>query len=152
MEIEDQKRRGDQYRHHATMGLLSHSVPQPPPQAPQPQTVFSLPSTSSAFTCMTLPSTTMVQQPQTLMSLPEALQPSSPLAATTCASTYASSLPSISASEQAKTALLSSLLLQNLGQLIQSQPQPQTLIPQPDYSNTSHLLALHERQLAAVQL
>jgi hypothetical protein len=144
-------------------GLINHSaitVPQPPPPS-QPQQhlqqqVFSLPSVSTAFGCMSLPpSTSVIHHPTA--SYPSTvseccLQPSSPMAATTVPTTFTSNL---STEQAAKTALLSQLLLQNLGQLIQV-PTTSSLLSTTDFSNNNNQQQLfnfnnehHRQQLSA---
>ncbi|KAE9552595.1 hypothetical protein FO519_004212 [Halicephalobus sp. NKZ332] len=144
LEIEDQKRRNDQFRHHAALGLINQTAavaPQPP--AP----VFSLPTTAtSAFNCINLPSTSSANfsPSSTVVPITDCVKPASPICtAATGASTFAASLPVLQNEQAAKQALLSSLLLQNFGQLIQPQPQHSTLT---DFGGHNFLAA---RQLAA---
>uniref|UniRef100_A0AC34QFT9 BHLH domain-containing protein n=1 Tax=Panagrolaimus sp. JU765 TaxID=591449 RepID=A0AC34QFT9_9BILA len=109
LEIEDQKRRNDQLRHHAAIGLINQSAAVVAQPQPQPS-VFSLPSTTSAFS-------------------------------STGASNFSATIPVLQNEHAAKQALLSSLLLQNLNQLIQPQTQHLT-----DFNGQNYLAA---QQLAA---
>lgn len=145
LEIEDQKRRNDQLRHHAALGLINQTATVAPSQPSAP--VFSLPTpATSAFNCISLPSTSSANfsSPSNVVPITDCVKPASPISsAATGASNFAASLPVLQNEQAAKQALLSSLLLQNLGQLIQPQPQPPTLT---DFNGSNFLAA---RQLAA---
>lgn len=148
LEIEDQKRRNDQLRHHAAIGLINQSAAVAAQQPQQQSNVFSLPSTTSAFSCMNLqsmPSTSSQSMPThfvpTTLSYNE-IKPNSPItSAATGSSNFAATLPALQNEHAAKQALLSSLLLQNLNQLIQ--PQTQSMA---DFNGQNFLAA---QQLAA---
>uniref|UniRef100_A0A7E4VJ54 BHLH domain-containing protein n=1 Tax=Panagrellus redivivus TaxID=6233 RepID=A0A7E4VJ54_PANRE len=170
IEIDDQKRRNDQYRHHATLGLINQSANYAAAAATAPAVVAppapaqnsQVNATANAFACLNLPSTSAYCpsvndsfKPSTSpLSAPVAplTMPHVPIATTSAApvtTTYApvsTYNPNLNLNTE-QTKLLSTLLL---NQLIQQQSAPAPQAPVTDLTSPN-LFSLHEHQMA-VQL